>query len=282
MVLVFWLSAVWVVWADEVSATSAAVRAQPSPSARLGNLNDSTLLRQFQRIEDERQAMLRNALIAIACAAIALVIVFANRSHLRQQAALRLKEQNKALLLANQEIARQQRILEDQATEIELANSELSESNMRLQQLNTAIQLQVEELETLDAVVKTINRETDVSRLLQTLWQQGHLLLPTAEKGSVLALDHSNDCYRFVAFHGYPSGLFANIVLTHEEMERRYTSVYGIEGGVHVVRDFPTNTPEGQKFTAAPPASALLITIPLDGVMEGILFFDNFTSPTDN
>ncbi|MFY7999004.1 MAG: ATP-binding protein [Candidatus Kapaibacteriota bacterium] len=250
---------------------------QKPPSA---DTTSTLLIARLKELEQNREVMLRNTLIAITCAALALVMIFANRSYLRKQAGQKLKAQNQALSEANQEIERQQRILEDQAAEIELANAELSESNLHLQRLNGAIQSQIQELETLDSIVKTINRETDTPRLLQTLLEQGHLLLPSAEKGSVLALDHDNSCYRFVAFHGYSHSTFADVVLTHEEMERRYTGVYGLEGGVYVVTDFPANTPEGQKFTIAPPACALLITIPIAGSMEGILFFDNFSSPT--
>ncbi len=240
----------------------------------------SELLSQLQKSEHLQELLLRNTLIAVTCAALALVAFFAVRIQTRKTSNRALKQQNKVLAQANQEIERQQRILEDQAAEIELANSELSESNLHLQRLNDAIHAQLQELETLDEIVKTINREQDVVSLLHTLLKQGHRLLPQAEKGSVLALHHDSDDYRFVAFHNYSQAEFRNVALTHEEMERRYTRVYGLQGGVYIVSDFPSHTPEGQKFKVQPPACALLITIPIDGTMEGILFFDNFSSKT--
>ncbi|TAE29125.1 MAG: hypothetical protein EAZ92_06905 [Candidatus Kapaibacterium sp.] len=242
--------------------------------------NTSQILSQLQKSEHLHVILLRNTLIAVTCTALALVAFFALRIQMRQTSNRALKQQNKALAQANKEIERQQRILEDQAAEIELANSELSESNLHLQRLNDAIQAQLQELETLDEIVKNINREQDVGSLLQVLLQQGHRLLPQAEKGSVLALHHDSDDYRFVAFHHYSVAEFKNVALTHEEMERRYTRIYGLKGGVYIVSEFPSHTPEGQKFKIQPPACALLITIPIDGVMEGILFFDNFSSKT--
>ncbi|MCS6809018.1 MAG: HAMP domain-containing histidine kinase [Candidatus Kapabacteria bacterium] len=210
---------------------------------------------------------------------IVLVTILAYRWKAYKVLNAQLQQHNRALIEANTEIARQQRILEDQATEIELTNSELVEYNLRLERLNTDIQTQLHELETLDTIVKTINRESDFFRLLDILLKQGHLLVPSAERSSVLALDHTTRCYRFIAFQGYNPDDFRHITLSEEEMHRRYISTYGLEGGVYVVNEFPSHTPEGQKFTIAPPLSALLITIPIDGVMEGILFFDNFSTP---
>jgi signal transduction histidine kinase len=92
--------------------------------------------REIQRLELSRQQILRNVLIVGLIVLMALVVLGVQRYRYKQHTERTLRQKNEELQAANTEILRQQRILEDQATEIELTNTELLETNLRLQALN--------------------------------------------------------------------------------------------------------------------------------------------------
>jgi signal transduction histidine kinase/tetratricopeptide (TPR) repeat protein len=104
--------------------------------------NEIKLLRrdaEVQTLERKSEAVLRNTLI-FGLLAIALVAaVLANRYSLKKRSEERLQAKN-------QEITRQQEILEDQATEIELSNSQLHETNIKLLDANDELQSTYQEI----------------------------------------------------------------------------------------------------------------------------------------
>ena len=77
----------------------------------------------------KRDAMTRNGLIIGVFVLLVIAGLLVQRYRLAEQA-------RNALRIKNEEITRQQQILEDQAAEIEIANSQLNEQNLALQQLN--------------------------------------------------------------------------------------------------------------------------------------------------
>ncbi|MCS6809471.1 MAG: ATP-binding protein [Bacteroidota bacterium] len=183
----------------------------------------------------------------------------------------------------NREISRQKDLLEDQAREIELANSQLHETNLRLQELNTAIQQQIAELEVLDTIVQSINTEVSLERLLPILLEQGHLLIPNAERSSILMLDEESGTYRFVAFRGYNPDLFSHLRFSPEETRIRYTNAQPLHEGVYVITEYAFEIEGGAKFTTIPPQCSLVMTIPHSQELDtdlpiAILFFDNYVS----
>jgi signal transduction histidine kinase len=92
--------------------------------------------KEIQRLELSRQQILRNVLITGVVVLIIIVVLGVQRYKYKQRSELRLLQKNEELQAANTEILRQQRILEDQAAEIEMTNTELLETNLRLQELN--------------------------------------------------------------------------------------------------------------------------------------------------
>lgn len=78
----------------------------------------------------KRDAMTRNGLIIGVLALLVFAGLLVQRYRLAERARV-------ALRIKNDEITRQQKILEDQAAEIEIANTQLNEQNLALQQLNT-------------------------------------------------------------------------------------------------------------------------------------------------
>lgn len=234
---------------------------------------------QLQEAELRRQGVLRNALLGGVFLLLVIVMILANRNLLKKRITASLVEKNQALSYANNEIVRQQRILEDQAAEIELANSELHEYNLQLRTLNFEVEQRIAELETIDSIVHAINLTMNFSDLLKNLINQGKKLLPAAEKGSVLVLNHTTNLYEFQAFFGLNPADFQGIALTYDEIERRYLHYDTVGEGVHVITQFPKTTSEGEKFSnVQAPECALFVTIPVGDTIEGMVFFDVYTS----
>lgn len=204
-----------------------------------------------------------------------------------------VKERTKELEDANEEILRQSFIHAEQAQQIELANSELHEQNIQLEHLNAAFGQKVKELETIDDIVQTINNELDFEKLLAALLEKGHILVPNAEKSSILVYDEASDLYRFIAFHGYDASLFLHLRFSREDIEYRYLRNKPLHEGVYIITEYPSlpeiNSAEMARaeeleltpkleFTTEPPKCSLAMTISFNDVVEGIIFFDNYLS----
>jgi signal transduction histidine kinase len=76
-----------------------------------------------------RDAMTRNGLIVGVLVLLVIAVLLVQRYRLAERARTELR-------IKNEEITRQQHILEDQAAEIEITNTQLNEQNIALQQLN--------------------------------------------------------------------------------------------------------------------------------------------------
>ncbi|MCU0426044.1 MAG: tetratricopeptide repeat protein [Candidatus Kapabacteria bacterium] len=190
---------------------------------------------------------------------------------------------NRQKSAANVEITRQKAILEEQAREIELANTKLHENNLQLQELNSSVKQKVVELEAIDSIVQSINSEVDLEKLLPKLLEQGHVLIPNAEKSSILMFDEEAGTYKFIAFRGYNPDLFSHLRFSPEETRIRYIQTKPVEEGVYVLTEYAVEIENGAKFTNAPPECSLVMTITLDTTSDielpdSIMFFDNYTS----
>lgn len=183
---------------------------------------------------------------------------------------------------ANKEITRQKSILEEQASEIELANTKLHENYLQLHELNASIEQKITELEAIDAIVQSINSEVELQLLLPKLLEQGHILIPSAEKSSILMLEEEAGHYRFIAFRGYNPDWFTHLRFSPEETRIRYIQTKPVEEGVYILTEYAFEIENGAKFTNEPPQCSLVMTISLDksdnDLPNGILFFDSYSS----
>ena len=92
--------------------------------------------RIIQNMEQSRATVIRNILIA-GLVLLSIILGWGiHQYNLKQRSGNALEQKNTELLNANNEILRQQGILEHQAREIELSNAELTESNALLQHLH--------------------------------------------------------------------------------------------------------------------------------------------------
>ena len=93
--------------------------------------------RIIQNMEQSRATIIRNILIA-GLVLLSIILGWGiHQYNLKQRSGNALEQKNTELLNANNEILRQQGILEHQAREIELSNAELMESNALLQHLHS-------------------------------------------------------------------------------------------------------------------------------------------------
>ncbi|MFT4925394.1 MAG: two-component system chemotaxis sensor kinase CheA [Phenylobacterium sp.] len=107
------------------------------------------------------------------------------------------------------------------------------------------------EMETLDSIVKTINRETDLENLLTTVLQQGFMLFPQAQTAIFLLRDKQDDKFSVAAETSSAPFAQANeaylaqcgqtnseLSLSYDELMARYTKdSEQLENGLYILRE---------------------------------------------
>ena len=133
-----------------------------------------------------------------------------------------------------------------------------------------------EELETLDAIVRTINMEHSLERVLRAVLEQGSVLFPQAEKAVFLLRTADTDTFRVGATMGYDDGL-QSLALSESVAVARYAAPEAeIEHGVYLAENVG-GMPEHELDPSDLPKSMLVMTMVLDGRLEGFVIFDNFS-----
>ncbi len=128
-----------------------------------------------QQQEIKRLALLRNSLIVGVVLLVILALVIANRYRLKRNTANELRRNN-------DEILRQQNILEKQAAEIELANTELLNTNDSLNQRNDDLaELNREKNEILGIVAHDLKNPVSNIRMLSKLLRDDAATLTESE-----------------------------------------------------------------------------------------------------
>ncbi len=135
---------------------------------------------------------------------------------------------------------------------------------------------QAQELETLDRIVRVINQETSLEKLLNSLLEQAMLLFPKAQKGSFLLLDHGDQKFKFASAYGLDWEELKAISLTVEEAVSRYTEgSERLQVGVHIVRKLQEIAGQEKLKHLPVPKSMLAMAVHLAGNLEGFLLLDN-------
>ena len=155
---------------------------------------------------------------------------------------------------------------------------ELNEKNEELEEKNQELGAKNREMETLDGIVKTINREIALDSLLKTLLEQGLTLFPRAEKGAFILWNEKRKRFEFAAVHGYDFEELKYLTFTREELLGRYTThSEELAPGVYRIRDF-SKLPAADKLRGRlTPKCLLLMSLVLKKRIEGFLVFDNHT-----
>lgn len=138
---------------------------------------------------------------------------------------------------------------------------------------------QAEELELIDGIVRSINREYDLKTVLETLLKQGLKLFPQAENGAVLMYNKQRNQFEFSAAVGYDGFPIERVSFSIEEMTGYYAdSAEEVEKGVYLVRHFK-NISNTEKFDYLPiPKSLILMSATWDRKLEGFVIFANLNS----
>lgn len=157
-----------------------------------------------------------------------------------------------------------------------IINDERKHAKRREEEL---ILKQAEELETIDNIVRVINKELDLDNLLHVLLQQGMRLFPQADNSAVLIYDQNTQLFKFSAAIGYDSEVIKKITFTTGEIAGQYADgAEEVEKGVFLVRQF-RNTEGVEKFNYIPvPKSLILMSATWDGKLEGIVVFANLSN----
>ncbi len=136
------------------------------------------------------------------------------------------------------------------------------------------------ELETMDRVVQTINREMVLEKLLESLLKQAMGLFPQAEVGGFFIYIEDEACFRMVASEGLDPALVKDIAFTYDEAVDRYVrGAEELEKGVYILREFE-NAPGREKLRKLPqPKCVLAMEATLGGRIEGFMLLDSLTDP---
>lgn len=137
------------------------------------------------------------------------------------------------------------------------------------------------ELETIDTIVKIVNREVELDTLITSMVEQGMKILPRAEKAVVFVGNRAEGVYRIVSSIGYDSYLGGRLEFTPEELTHRYVSAAEeLAEGVYRLK-YREKLPAQDKLGEFPiPASMLIMYVDWMSDREhyeGYLVFDSLT-----
>jgi len=159
-----------------------------------------------------------------------------------------------------------------------LANDEVGQLSNTFNSMVVNVRKAREELETLESIVKVINREVALEKVLNALLEQGLRLFLQAEKGAILLRDQRDSMFRFAAWAGYETDVLKDIVICQEEATNRYADAPDeVDKGVYLPRNLKALVDDDRLADLAIPKSLLTMTVELDGVLEGFLMFLNMT-----
>ncbi|NIM12982.1 MAG: response regulator [Candidatus Aminicenantes bacterium] len=155
----------------------------------------------------------------------------------------------------------------------------------RAEELHTRVEEQTkdlrerkEDLETIERIIKDINRETGFEKLLHSMLEKTMALFPQADKCTFLIHDRQAGVFKPVVYKGFDPTVIKNTSLTYEEALSRYTEgTDQLEEGVYIVRKLE-NIPGSEKLKALPtPKSMLVMTVIIEDRTEGFLVLENMT-----
>jgi len=104
-----------------------------------------------------------------------------------------------------------------------------------LEENNRQLDAKIQELETLNHIVKTINREVDLKKVVESLLNQGLSLFPNARKGAFLLFDPAHSLFHVFAAVGHDGDRLDRLQFSLEDLMERYVGgLKEIERGVFI------------------------------------------------
>jgi len=156
-----------------------------------------------------------------------------------------------------------------------LINRERNKAKLREAEL---IKNQAEELETVDKLVRVINKAEDLENLFNSLLKQTLSFIPQAEKAAVFLLDKKDSLFKVAYTAGYKVRDLEKISFTADELLKRYSRTSDeVEKGIFIVN----NTKElygDKKMSAFSKAKSMLVmAVERDENLEAYVVFDSFS-----
>ncbi len=156
-------------------------------------------------------------------------------------------------------------------------SKELQKRLVQLEETSLKLEEQYRELDMLDRIVSSVNKETDLKKVLERLLRDGLQLLPCAKNGVFLLYDKTLNLYQFEMVIGYELEKARAIRILPVELEARLTSkqdqlVEGIYHGRGYRGEMPT------KAEIPIPMATLAMEIKHGQHLRGFLIWDH---PTD-
>jgi len=173
-------------------------------------------------------------------------------------------------------LKKSERLLEEKVAE---RTKELFDKNVTLKKSTEEQQDLLNELDTLDNIVKTINREIEFSNVLNALLEQGLKLLPQAMNGAALIFNPETEKFHFMASSGYDIATFKKQTMSTEEIRGAFKGISEeVIKGIYIISNKEI-TSKSVVFGPTKSRSVLAMSISLDGQLAGFLLFDNNKNP---
>ncbi len=168
-----------------------------------------------------------------------------------------------------------ERVLEKKVNE---RTRELFKKNASLVATSEELQESATELDALDSIVKTINREIEFDSVINALLEQGLKLFSQAQQGAALIYNTDTECFHFVAAVGYDLKVFKNRRMTATEIEESFLQLSEeVVTGIYIIRKNEESV-KSVVFNDTRSKSVMAMSISPEGQLAGFLLFDNNSS----
>jgi len=141
------------------------------------------------------------------------------------------------------------------------------------------IKEQANELQSIDGLVKVINRAENLEDLFNSLLQQTMNIIPNAEKAAVFLRDNNDGLFRVAYTAGYRVKDLENISFTYKELKSRYSDkTEEAEKGIYIINN-TTNLLGDKKLSGFSKAKSMLVmAVDQEETTEAFVVFDNFSN----
>ena len=167
-------------------------------------------------------------------------------------------------------------IIIDRIMRRRIINRESKKAEFREAEL---IKNQAEELETVDRLVKIINRAENLDDLFNSLLKQTLNLIPLGEKAAVFLLNKNDNLFKVAFTAGYTVKDLENVSFTPEELKKRYTSTSEeIEKGIYLIKNTDHLFGDDKLSKISKAKSMLVMAVEKDDITEAYVVFDSFSN----
>lgn len=153
----------------------------------------------------------------------------------------------------------------------------VSERTLELESANRELVRHNRELESLDQVVRSINREVDLAELAETILEEGIRNFPDADVGALLLLAADGENMQLIAARGadLPKG---RLIFSREEAVSRYTGSNQISEGIWLVRDPQQRAGQASLKGLPQPKAILAMSLSISERFDGFIVLSNLRS----